>query len=391
MDVVRLYRSLCRWLPEHYTDQWQWLERLTMLADAEWMLRSLALWCVKVGVGSLPELKQQWPTLVESNTFRYLLDATQQRLSRAIDILVATPAQAGGPTAAAAATAATAAAAAAAAEDSDADSLPASPGRPSGRSSSGCLVAPAPLELASASVDLLEGLGGSSTVVRCFAAEESATNAHSIASEPQHGGGLCGKADHTTPRRARSLDGESGACGRAPSSPPLSKSWASVRRTQRIVSAMRCAPLLPATSHAGGARPSLKPDSELPVARRPPPLQNGAQQRWLSGSVLTSRARVLDAVDTSGDGLVDTVVLDSTRHGLQRLAVPITWRGAPSAPPQDQQATAEELLAERANAIARGEAGIDLSGDDTVDAVTLDASGDGRPDTLVPVRTRSGF
>jgi hypothetical protein len=368
------------------------LERLTLLADAEYMLRSLALWCVEVGVGSLPELKQQWPKLVESNTFCYLLDATQQRLSRAIDILVATPARAGGPAAAAAA-------AAAAAEDLDVESLPASPGRPRGGSSSRCLVAPAPLELASTSVDLLEGLGGSSTMVRSFATEESATgsatNVHTMASESQHGGGLCGKANGAPPRRPRSLDGESVACGRARSSPPLSKPWASVRRAQRGINAMRCAPLLSAAGHSGGARPSLKQVSKPPVARSPPPLptmQNGAQQRRLSGGVLTSSAtRVVDAVDTSGDGLVDTVVLDSTGHGLQRLAVPISWRGAPLAPPHDRQATADELAAECANAIARGEAGIDLSGDGTVDAVALDTSGDGRPDTLVPVRTRSGF
>ena len=67
-------------------------------------------------------------------------------------------------------------------------------------------------------------------------------------------------------------------------------------------------------------------------------------------------------------------------------------------PPQQEEQQLQQAQARHsssaewhASAIARGAAGVDLSGDGAIDAVALDTSGDGQLDALVPVRTRSGF
>ena len=108
-----------------------------------------------------------------------------------------------------------------------------------------------------------------------------------------------------------------------------------------------------------------------------------------SAARLSAAPKVLDTVDTTGDGLLDSVVLDVTGDGLADATRKIEWRVSPKRRVQminsvaDTQHT-QELL-------ARGDAAIDTTGDGQVDSLVFDTAGDGFADTLQPLQSMTAL
>ena len=157
------------------------------------------------------------------------------------------------------------------------------------------------------------------------------------------------------------------------------------------------AELLSATSNT---EPSLASSSDVVAEESSVPTSRRVYPRVTSGAVPTSgrnptrhvqRSSVLDTVDTTGDGLVDSVVLDTTGDGLADATRRIEFRY-----PHPR----ERILARRASKgaqqaivqkqLSSGHAGVDVTGDGHIDAVALDTVGDGHVDTLRPLRLPMG-
>ena len=100
-----------------------------------------------------------------------------------------------------------------------------------------------------------------------------------------------------------------------------------------------------------------------------------------------SRTAVLDTVDTTGDGLVDSVLLDTTGDGHVNAVRKIEFRYARPQDRVDARRGSKEEQAQRLRRqLSQGEAAVDVTGDGIVDAVVLDVNGDGMADTLRPLK-----
>ena len=99
---------------------------------------------------------------------------------------------------------------------------------------------------------------------------------------------------------------------------------------------------------------------------------------------------VLDTVDTTGDGVPDSVVLDTSGDGLFDALRPIVWQASPRITMQVRRGSKDSQREWAHVAMAEGRAGVDTTGDGQVDSVALDTNADGYIDTLRPLNLPSG-
>jgi hypothetical protein len=146
---------------------------------------------------------------------------------------------------------------------------------------------------------------------------------------------------------------------------------------------VRIAPIRLTSSESNGGRCQIVPTDAPAVG------SSEGERGSSSRSSLAGSAKVLDTVDTTGDGVVDSVLLDTNGDGLTDAVRRIEYRAAPKLRVAMARRSKDERAQWVRRAMSKGDAAIDTTGDGCIDSVALDTNGDGFVDSLRPLASSS--
>ena len=376
---------------------WAWLREFLRDAEAESLYRKVSIWCHDSGIGSLDALLLQQSDFCAQPFYTQLLSVTRERIDGALlaaergDIVSASD------SARAPRDHLAPASSAQRAEDGPADE------EASGRRVGGYRwqnpQAAAPSwddeSPQSSAAPVHAGEDGIARGDRCAAAPSSAapdaareSRAVSLDSVPAssrlhdwiatQGEGADDLVVSFANEQSGHLDGADGASmsSEGPSCPSL--------YAQTINSSE-------GTGSAGqeGGRRIVRANSEFGVAvsprfAPPPVAKSTSSTRRLPEGAAPPAAHptVLDTVDTTGDGVPDSVVLDVSGDALPDAVRKIEWRMGPKERVAMLKSDREARKVASHQLLRSGSAAIDTTGDGQADTIAVDTTGDGHVDTL---------
>jgi hypothetical protein len=371
---------------EVQTPRWSWLQTVLRTHDLEFTFRELAVWCHCSGITSLASLLQRRDELKHQLFWRTaLLERTQERLLRALDqasddaaarerALRAPPPAPAPPTASSSEVVARrlTVASLAASYTPEAEPPPmdeASCSRADWRESTAA--EPSMSMSNNKRVAGLRGLQrGMSELSSLSVTEEQSTW---LANQEASASALDWEEDSNPVRTMHDQR----------SRPAIALAGSSSSDELREESALSAESSIGARVASSSITHSSAGVSSHP---RPPSLVPSSPGR--------STFRVVDTVDTTGDGLLDSVVLDVQetadadtlgRALSHRRVAKMEFRAAPAERVASRRGSQLEQNAWRRGKMAKGDVAIDISGNGSADAVVFDTVGDGQIDTLVPM------